>query len=170
MLLASQVPYRITIATLIFLTAVLTDWLDGLLARRTGTVSPFGAIMDPLTDKILVLLYFAYLQNSGFYPLWLFLAVLARDLFHGSYRSFAASMRVVIGANAASKWKTSLQMCSILLMLFLSSYAETTGNAWPEEELFRILANVAMIAALIIGIIGTTQFIVQSRHLLTTGE
>ena len=44
--------YQIT--TLIFIFAAITDWLDGFLARRMGTVSPFGEFLDPVADKLMV--------------------------------------------------------------------------------------------------------------------
>lgn len=49
-------------ATVAFLLSMLTDLLDGLIARRMGTVSSFGSFLDPLADKVLVL--------SGFFVLW----------------------------------------------------------------------------------------------------
>ena len=42
------------IATLIFIVAASTDWVDGKIARETNTITPFGAIVDPFVDKILV--------------------------------------------------------------------------------------------------------------------
>jgi len=50
------------IATVTFLLCMLTDLLDGLIARRMGTVSNIGSFLDPLADKVLVL--------SGFFVLW----------------------------------------------------------------------------------------------------
>ena len=42
------------VATLIFIVAASTDWVDGKIARQTNTITPFGAIVDPFVDKILV--------------------------------------------------------------------------------------------------------------------
>ena len=60
------------VATLIFILAASTDWVDGKIARETNTITPFGAIVDPFVDKILVIAAFAFgksTQNdNGRYP------------------------------------------------------------------------------------------------------
>jgi cardiolipin synthase len=69
-----------TAALLVFAAAGLSDGLDGFIARRWGVTSDFGAWLDPLADKLLMLLSLVALFIVGITPLWLVALVVARDL------------------------------------------------------------------------------------------
>lgn len=60
------------VATLIFIIAASTDWVDGKIARETNTITPFGAIVDPFVDKILVAAaFFAFVGIKELdVPIW----------------------------------------------------------------------------------------------------
>ena len=60
-----ELAWQYTIATVLFLTASLTDFLDGYLARRMNLVTDFGKLMDPLVDKILISAVFIMLTSTG---------------------------------------------------------------------------------------------------------
>lgn len=60
--------------------AILTDWLDGFLARRSGSESEWGRVLDPASDKIGFAAFGAALAASGRVPVWLLVFVVARDL------------------------------------------------------------------------------------------
>lgn len=60
--------------------AAFTDWLDGWLARRTGTVSEWGKVIDPISDKVLVGTIVVMLLLKGFLPIWFVTAVVIRDI------------------------------------------------------------------------------------------
>lgn len=164
-LLAAPESIRYPLALAIFAVAVASDWLDGLVARRMKRFSPLGTFMDPLADKVLVFEYFAYLMYVGAYPLWLFMALLARDLLHDAFRAYASSRRVSIGANLLNKSKTALQMTSILAILIALSMTEGT-----IPSLLARFAVAAMILALAFGILGAVRSVVSYRHLFTSGE
>jgi cardiolipin synthase (CMP-forming) len=67
-------------AVLIFAAAGASDGLDGFIARRWGMTSAFGAWLDPIADKLLMLFCFTALYYVGATPLWLLVLVVARDL------------------------------------------------------------------------------------------
>jgi CDP-diacylglycerol---glycerol-3-phosphate 3-phosphatidyltransferase len=97
----------------------LSDWADGLLARRAGGGSAWGARLDPLTDKILIaapLLWLAA-QPTGpqQLPLWAVWLLLARELLISGWRSGASGGGA---ASLAGKGKTVLQFASLLLLLW----------------------------------------------------
>jgi cardiolipin synthase len=69
-----------TSALVVFAAAGLSDGLDGFIARRWGVTSDFGAWLDPLADKLLMLLSFAALFVVGIAPLWLLALIVARDV------------------------------------------------------------------------------------------
>ena len=64
----------------IFIAAALTDILDGLIARRTNTVSELGKIVDPLADKIFIGFVVITMAAYGLIPLWFIAIILGRDL------------------------------------------------------------------------------------------
>lgn len=71
---------RFESAFILFLLAGASDGLDGWLARRYGWISRFGAIADPLADKLLVAVVYVALVWIGVLPIWLAALVLGRDL------------------------------------------------------------------------------------------
>src|SRR5581483_4678640 len=72
----------------LFLAAIVTDWLDGWLARRTGTVSSFGKVADPIADKVLVLgtLISLLRLKELQIPLWAVFLLVLRELVIGGVR------------------------------------------------------------------------------------
>ena len=71
---------RYEYALALFVTASLTDMLDGLLARLTDQKTKLGAFLDPLADKVLLLTSFILFSVYGWIPKWLTITVISRDL------------------------------------------------------------------------------------------
>jgi cardiolipin synthase (CMP-forming) len=71
---------RYDYALALFVTASLTDMLDGLLARLTDQKTKLGAFLDPLADKVLLLTSFILFSVYGWVPTWLTITVISRDL------------------------------------------------------------------------------------------
>ncbi|MCS5697892.1 CDP-alcohol phosphatidyltransferase family protein [Cyanobium sp. FGCU-52] len=97
----------------------LSDWADGLLARRAGGGSVWGARLDPLTDKILVSAPLLALAAWGVLPLWAVWLLLARELLVSGWRAGQGSGGP---ASLAGKAKTLLQFGSLLLLLWPASW------------------------------------------------
>lgn len=93
-----------------FVLAGVTDWLDGFLARRWGQVTPFGELMDPVADKMLVLSLLFVFSDRGVIPLWIPLVHLFRELTVSGLRSVFAARGKVVGANWMGKTKFLLQL------------------------------------------------------------
>ena len=115
LLLARSDPVSDRIAVLILLIAGATDLLDGLLARRRGSISASGKLFDPIADKVLIGGLVVYLAVGRGFPWWLVAAILARDLalVMGAVVFFRRD-RVVFGANWSGKLTT---FCLSLLIL-----------------------------------------------------
>ena len=116
-------------ALALYLAAVLTDWVDGYVARRMKTISAFGKIADPIADKILVLgAFIALLRNRELdIPLWGVFLILARELLMGGLRTLAAAQGKVLAAEQWGKWKMGIQSVSVLLMLIILVASENRG-------------------------------------------
>lgn len=95
----------------------LTDYFDGMLARKYKLVSNFGKFLDPIGDKVVVLFGLVLLTLSKDLNPAFLLIFMTRDFIIGGLRSFAASEGVVIAARALGKSKAALQMVAIPLLM-----------------------------------------------------
>ncbi|MBI5629603.1 MAG: CDP-diacylglycerol--glycerol-3-phosphate 3-phosphatidyltransferase [Elusimicrobia bacterium] len=118
----------------LFLAAIVTDWVDGYVARRTGTVSAFGKVADPIADKILVLGALIGLMRTQelAIPPWGVFLIIARELLIGGVRVLAGVNGKVLAADAWGKWKMGIQSVSVLLMLAILVFLESFPSppAW----------------------------------------
>jgi len=97
----------------LFLFAMLTDAIDGWIARLPGQRSRLGLYLDPVADKTLVLTLLFVLADIGLIPLWMALLMMAREQIVGGLRSAAATTGNVVGANWMGKTKGFLQTVCI---------------------------------------------------------
>lgn len=110
------------VAALVLLTiASISDYVDGVVARRTMTTTPFGAIADPFADKILVMavfLAFASIRELAV-PLWAVFLIMLRELTISTLRVLAALHGEVMKAEQTGKIKTAIQMTSAFIIMVL---------------------------------------------------
>lgn len=116
-LLYSPLESRVLIALIIFVVASLTDYLDGMLARKFNVISNFGKIMDPLADKLIVL---AALAGLCWLPPFyiskiVFFIILARELTITILREVYQRKGLVVAADKLGKLKTVMQMLGIIV-------------------------------------------------------
>lgn len=111
-------PGAATLAFVLFVVAGVTDWLDGLVARRQGLVSTFGILMDALTDKVLMLGLMIALVDLDKVSIFLVLLILGREFLITGMRLVAATKGVVVAAERGGKLKTLTQIISIGAFLF----------------------------------------------------
>ncbi|MDR0325837.1 MAG: CDP-diacylglycerol--glycerol-3-phosphate 3-phosphatidyltransferase [Oscillospiraceae bacterium] len=104
-------------ALVIFSVAAATDFIDGYLARRMGQVTNFGKIMDPLADKLLVLVALICFIREGTAPVWVVAVVLAREFLVSALRIVAASEGKVLAADFSGKVKTVVQIFGAIAIL-----------------------------------------------------
>ncbi len=91
------------------LRAMATDWFDGRIARRAGRTSPFGSLLDPVADKLLVLSTLIVLLGAHVFPAWMVAAIVARELLISGLRQAAVERGIVIAARDLGKLKTWAQ-------------------------------------------------------------
>jgi|TARA_B110000014_G_scaffold107825_1_gene73936 phosphatidylglycerophosphate synthase len=154
LMLWDSLPYNTSWAALLFFIGGMTDILDGYLARKQGLQTDFGALMDPLADKILVCAGFILLVGMkmnpqtqlGSYqlpealaapgkellmPAWMVIVIVARELAITGLRLLAANKQVVLPAENIGKRKTNLQFVAIISMLVIISYPGW-GEGWVK--------------------------------------
>lgn len=125
--------WRDLTCAIIFSIAALTDWLDGILARRLGQTSSFGAFLDPVADKLMVTVVLVLLVQRE-PSVWLALPtalIIARELTVAALREWMAILgeRKKVEVSWLGKCKTALQMVAIAILLLSLDWA------WPPLRL-----------------------------------
>lgn len=143
-------PYTHTIALVLFVIASITDYLDGWIARKYSMQTPFGALMDPLVDKIMTAAAFICLIPLGAVPAWVAVVIISREFVITGLRLLASSQGRVLAAESIGKHKTGWQIATIIFFLLEYSVAELfpqlmqMGNIRHYAE---IGENICLIAA-----------------------
>ncbi len=113
---------REIVALAIFLTATVTDFLDGWLARRRGEITTLGTLLDPIADKLLISAAFISLVEVGLVPAWIAVVVVAREFAVTGLRAIAADQGVIIAASAWGKLKMASQITAVSLLILSERY------------------------------------------------
>jgi CDP-diacylglycerol--glycerol-3-phosphate 3-phosphatidyltransferase len=142
---------RIT-AFAIFAVAVITDRLDGQLARNYGMVTELGKLADPIADKLLIGSALIGLSMLGDLPWWVTVVILARELGITALR-FAVLRHGVIPASRGGKLKTLVQAIAIGLFVL-------PLQAWPS--VWQTVAWVVMAAAVVLTVLTGLDYVVSA--------
>lgn len=128
----------------IFLVATITDILDGHLARMRKQVSKFGALLDPIADKILVSAALIVLVEKNLAPAWAVVVILGREFVVTGLRSAAAAEGIVISAQKVGKIKMWFQCIAIvaLLVAAANSPPPVSNFGWQVPAAFWEVAEV----------------------------
>ena len=116
------------LASALFITASITDGLDGYLARRRGQITTLGMLLDPLADKLMVTAAFILLvaYNPRVMPPWIAVLVIGREFLVSGLRAIAASEGFTIEASEIGKLKTVIQIVSVV--------AAILNHRWDEWD------------------------------------
>ena len=139
------------IALGIFITASLTDLLDGKIARKYGLVTNFGKLMDPLADKMLVSAALICLTALGQLAAWIVIVIISREFIISGLRQIAADNGVVIAASYWGKYKTTFQMIMICLLI-------------AGLDSLRLLTGIVTWAAVILTIVSLIDYMIKNRQ------
>ena len=133
-------------ATLIFLFAAITDWLDGYLARRLNQTSDFGAFIDPVADKLIVIAALILLVKLGRVESIVAFIIIAREFTISSLREWMAKLGKSGGIAVAfiGKLKTTMQMIAILFLLYYENILFV-----PVAVIGKILIYIAALLTMI---------------------
>jgi len=134
-------------AAALFVVAILTDSLDGMLARGLDLVTDFGKIVDPIADKVLIGGALVSLSILGELPWWVTALILVREIGITVFR-FAVIRDRVIPASRGGKLKTVLQAVAVTLALFPLWNLLGSGMHWVNG----VLMTAAVVATLVSGL------------------
>ncbi|HSB81214.1 MAG TPA: CDP-diacylglycerol--glycerol-3-phosphate 3-phosphatidyltransferase [Candidatus Methylomirabilis sp.] len=133
-------PYNLT-AAVVFLAAVLTDWLDGRIARSTRQVTTLGKLLDPMADKLLISASLISLVQVGRVQAWMVVLIVGRDLAITGLRGIAAAQNVIIQANDFGKATMIAEVIAVALLIL----------NWPAISV--PLGQAALVVAILLSLV-----------------
>jgi CDP-diacylglycerol--glycerol-3-phosphate 3-phosphatidyltransferase len=131
----------------IFALASITDFLDGYLARKSGEVTTFGIIIDPIADKFLVIAALIMLVDMQRVAVLVAVVIIVREVLVTSLRMVALARDIVIAAEMGGKLKTGFQIAAVIGLILPWSFAGV-----PFHTLGTIAVWVALVLALVSGV------------------
>jgi CDP-diacylglycerol--glycerol-3-phosphate 3-phosphatidyltransferase len=143
---------------IIFGIASLTDFLDGYLARRSGEVTKFGIILDPIADKFLIISALIVLVDIERLPAWIAIIIIAREFLVTGLRVVALSKDIVIPAEMGGKFKTGFQIASILCLILHRSLFDISPYGITLYDIGIVLIWIALVLSIISGVKYTISF------------
>ena len=144
---------------------MLTDFLDGKLARAMGEVSTLGKYLDPFSDKISNMTIFMCFIATGYAPVWMVALIYFRESSVETLRTLAASEGLIMPARRSGKWKIALQGIGIVAIL-LGAIDPVRAVVPGLEGIWYIFPKIVMGAITAITIISGIDYFVSSKHIL----
>jgi len=176
-LLMIDIPYAKTGAFVLYIIAAITDWLDGILARKVYGTSDFGKLMDPLADKVMVGAVFISLVEvqlphwpQALIPAWIVVLIISREFMVTGLRLLAIENGKVIAAGPLGKYKTIMQMLVSVAILGALAYrfdiAEQSHDFIHFDTTLGKASFWGMCAVCLITVISGWKYFAESRELL----
>ena len=132
---------RIIAGILVFI-AIITDWLDGWYARKYNKVTRLGKILDPIADKVLILISFSVFVYMDVLSVWWIIPIFIREIVITVYRFIFLSKNIVVAATRSGKIKTVIQMLTIGIAYILFMTSRHFREYFSEH--FNILLYIAL--------------------------
>lgn len=112
--------WRNILASGLFVAAAITDWFDGYLARKMNLMSPFGAFLDPVADKLLVCAALIVLLDMDRVNSLVALIIIGREITISALREWMAELgqRKKVSVSSIGKFKTGFQMAALPMLLY----------------------------------------------------
>jgi CDP-diacylglycerol--glycerol-3-phosphate 3-phosphatidyltransferase len=142
------------IAATLFAVAAITDYFDGYFARSMKAQSNFGKCLDPIADKLLVIVAIVMLINFSGHDFWILipgLIIICREVLVSGLREFLAELRVSVPVSSLAKYKTGVQMTAITgLLLGEKGFSYTFYywlSSWAEMDTKFLVVTLVVLAS-----------------------
>lgn len=138
-------------ATVVFMIAAFTDWLDGYLARRWHQTSAFGAFLDPVADKLMVAAALIVLVEFGRVGAIVSLIIIGREIAISALREWMAGegQSSSVGVAMIGKVKTAVQMLAILFLLYWDAIDLGSMGIFRTSDIGHVLIVIAAFLTLV---------------------
>ena len=163
------IPITFFIIDVIFIIASITDKLDGYIARSRNQITTFGKFLDPIADKILVIISMMLLIEFGKIPSWIPAIIIMREFIVSGYRLIAVEKKgKVIAASVWGKLKTVTQMSAIMLAFIDKNPfgAILTMQLTGMEFAINLIVTLMMIICVIATVFSGWDYIKSGKDLL----
>lgn len=131
-------PYADWFALILFVSAAITDWFDGYLARSWRQETKLGAMLDPIADKAMVVIALMVIIGFSSWSGWLVLpatVILFREVFVSGLREFLGDTAGTLKVTKLAKWKTTLQMVAIAVLFSQGVFEHYFGmSIWGMDN------------------------------------
>ena len=154
-----------SLALIMVLGFMLTDFLDGKLARKMGEVSTLGKYLDPFSDKISNMTIFMCFIATGYAPVWMVALIYFRESSVETLRTLAASEGLIMPARRSGMWKTALQGIGIVAIL-LGAIEPVRALVPGLGDIWHIFPTIVMGVITAITLISGVDYFVASKHIL----
>ena len=139
-------PYADWFALILFVTASVTDWLDGYLARAWKQETKLGAMLDPIADKAMVVIALMVIIGFSSWSPWLVLpatVILFREVFVSGLREYLGDVAGTLKVTNLAKWKTTLQMVAIAVLFSQGVFEHYLGMSvfGMDQEMIGAILN-----------------------------
>ena len=166
-------PWADWLALTLFVGAALTDYIDGYLARAWGQQTRFGAMLDPIADKAMVLIAIVVITGySGMKPSLILptTAILFREICVSGLREYLGAKAGLLAVTRLAKWKTTAQMVAIAVLFLgtgLDYVTQSSGKVphWSAPAATALGTGLIWVAALLTLVTGIDYFIKALPHL-----
>jgi CDP-diacylglycerol--glycerol-3-phosphate 3-phosphatidyltransferase/cardiolipin synthase len=137
-------------ATVIFLSAAVTDWLDGYLARTLNQMSAFGEFLDPVADKLMVAGALLVLLQLDRVESAVALIIIGREIAISALREWMAKIgrSKSVAVAFVGKVKTASQMVAIPLLLYHDDLFDVINGQWLGTILINVAAVLTVVSML----------------------
>ncbi len=156
--------YHCIVATVIFMLASATDFLDGYIARKKNLVTDLGKFLDPIADKMLVsCALFAVVLYNGAFQIGVAICamiIMCRELVVSGFRIIASAKNVILPADKLGKIKTVLQMCALILLLPITDIYACLPVIEEESFNYMLIGDGIYYAGLILLALATVMAII----------
>jgi CDP-diacylglycerol--glycerol-3-phosphate 3-phosphatidyltransferase len=155
----------------VFVAAAISDVIDGNMARDKDEITRFGQLLDPIADKLLVLVTFVPLYGIGLLPLWLVILVLGREIVITVFRRFALARGQLIAASGWGKSKAMVQnwfIGSVLVFRINQGYIEggADGAGWAHWHAYtRSVIEVGFWFVVVLTVLSMIDYLYSHRAL-----
>ncbi|MCH7631706.1 MAG: CDP-diacylglycerol--glycerol-3-phosphate 3-phosphatidyltransferase [Planctomycetes bacterium] len=168
-------PWLLDLAAATFVVAAISDILDGYIARKRGLVTPFGRILDPLVDKILVCGAFILFVGTGFVDAdghnvtevrtWMVVVIVGRELLVTGLRGFNESMGRAFGASLHGKIKMWMQSVAAPAILLIVAHE----GSWFSVDKAQTMKIALAWLTVVVTAVSMGQYLMRSRYILEEG-
>lgn len=168
-------PNLLDVAFVVYCVALVTDFLDGYLARRWKVEGAFGRVVDPFVDKVLVIGSFIFFAGKNFiipgtagkyvvYTItgvapWMVVVILARELLVTSFRGLGEAAGQNFGAAFSGKLKMTFQSVTILVILVYVNYFAPKRDLWAAELYMRYFRNFCVWATVAVTVLSGLAYV-----------